>query len=255
MRCYTAFYTFRSSRKSLIVFGSFGDFAMRVSFTKKGSFQEFWARHTGCTRSEFGTHAFSDRRVLYESPLEIVFSASLCLAHHERRSFGSTGHLFGFDICASPVLACSIRWSSILITCINNTLDYDLEEQEMELADHICSICDDFDTPEFKMLISINSAISVCNWHCFPADSPLRGVPASAKLIRFTRIVSRRGVEVNARTSCLISTTSATKCSLRGTLSRALRWRTSNHNAIRVLPDCNSAVILGACDGMILIFV
>ena len=46
-----------------------------------------------------------------------------------------------------------------------------LDEQEEELADYICSIRDDYDTPEFKLSILYRPHTPVCELYNFPVVS------------------------------------------------------------------------------------
>jgi hypothetical protein len=195
-------------------FCSFGDLCDTSVFHQKGIILGVLGATQRNHDMRVGQLRFFDRRILCELPRSHIPT----LTHYERRSFGFTGHLFGFDISASPAFACSVRWLSIRQYLYKqHTLDHNPDEQESELADYICSIGDD-PYPEFMISIQITPAISVINARCFPVISSLCGVPATAGLMRFIRDVSRRGGEVNAKGTVQISTISATKCSFQGTL-------------------------------------
>jgi hypothetical protein len=119
-------------------------FATQVFFAKRQSSQEFWARRNGITTCELGNDAFSPgafstNPLAIQSPLQLPH-----LDSYERRFFGFTGHLFGFDISASPASACGVRWLSIRYYLYKqHTLDHNLGERKSELVDYLCSIRDD----------------------------------------------------------------------------------------------------------------
>jgi hypothetical protein len=136
---------------------AFATFATWVGYHQKGSFLEF----LGASQSDYDTRVgrlcFFDGCTLSANLFAILsdLSSSSCLTRYERRFPAPLSVCSGglvFLLAATSVFNLSLHPKFIHHLYKQHGLDNNLDEQELELAHYICSICGDFDTQKFHAI-------------------------------------------------------------------------------------------------------